>query len=537
VKASDLELDELLNVCDGELSLSGRRLVLHSMNAFGRFRKDLLDSLGWEQTRRLFTRFGYFWGQVDADTLSRSFRWDSEVARYHAMARMVSLDGLATTSILKLELGKDPRSFHMECIWNKSGEVDEFLEEVGPTDQCVCWKLVGYASGFVSYCFGAPVSFVEQTCRARGDALCTAVGRDLASWGDELEAPHPFLESEDISDRLEQLRTDSGGKRKRVQQKRTRSQQRDMNIPFFSEGRSDAYYRVLDLAERVARFDSSVLITGETGVGKEVMARYIHDSSNRSKQPFVAIDCGAIPETLLEAELFGYRAGSFTGAVRDRIGLFEEAQGSTVFLDEVGDIGLTVQAKLLRVLQGREITRIGENRSRPVDVRIIAATNRVPDDEVAAGRFRSDLLYRLQVIEINIPPLRERPEDILPLSRHIVAKLSKRLKISRLKLDSTCIDYLQAYPWPGNVREMENALERAAVLSHDGVIRPDCLPPHVIDEASGKVRQRGRLNRTMAEIEREHIMAVLRANGNNRTQTAQILGISPVTLWRRLKQA
>jgi two-component system response regulator HydG len=316
-----------------------------------------------------------------------------------------------------------------------------------------------------------------------------------------------------------------------------RSDQRNGNTPYFSEGRSDAFFTVLDLADRVAKFDSSVLITGETGVGKEVLARHIHDSSHRTQRPFVAIDCGAIPETLLEAEMFGYRAGSFTGAVHDRVGLFEEASGSTVFLDEVGDIGLAVQAKLLRVIQEREITRIGENRSRAVDVRLIAATNKSLEEEVTQGRFRSDLLYRLKVIEIHIPPLRERPEDILPLSRHIVIKLAKRLKLPRLRLDASCIDFLQSYPWPGNVREMENSLERAAVLSQDGVIRPESLPPHIVDEASSRVRQRGRLNRTLEEIEREHIMTVLLANGNNRTRTAEVLGISPVTLWRRLKTA
>ena len=535
MKASDLEIGELLNVADSEISLHGRRLVLHSMHAFGRFRKDLLDTLGWSQTRRLFTRFGFFWGQVDADTLADSLRWPSEAERFRAMTRMVALVGLADVSILKLEIGQNPRSLHMECIWDKSAEVSEFQGEIGHAEEQVCWKLIGYLSGFASYCLGEPVYFIEHSCRGRGDILCTAVGRDARSWGEEIKAHLPFFLSEDISDRVGQLSREMKVKSKQLRLLRSRNEQRNENTPFFSEGRSDAFYRVLDLADRVAQFDSSVLITGETGVGKEVLARHIHEASHRGKRSFVAMDCGAIPETLLEAEMFGYRSGSFTGAVRDRVGLFEEAGGSTVFLDEVGDIGLAVQAKLLRVIQEREITRIGENRSRAVDVRLIAATNKDLELEVAQGRFRSDLLYRLRVIEIHIPPLRERPEDIVPLSRHIVVKLAKRLKIPRLRLDTSCIDYLQTYAWPGNVREMENALERAAVLSQDGVIRPECLPPHVVDEAAGRVRQRGRVNRTLEDIEREHIMAVLLANGNNRTRTAEILGISPVTLWRRLK--
>ena len=537
MKATDLEISELLQVGDGEISLQGRRLVLHSMHALGRFRKDLLDTLGWSQTRRLFTRFGYYWGQVDADTLSNALQWPSETERIRAMTRMLSLTGLAKASILKLEIGQDPRSLHMECIWDKSGEVTEFQDEIGQAEQQICWKLTGYMSGFASYCFGEPVYFIERACRGRGDVLCTAVGRNARSWGDEITPHLPFFQSDDISGRVEQLGKQMRSAVRQSRPARSRSEQRNWNTPFFSEGRSDAFYTVLDLADRVAHFDSSVLITGETGVGKEVLARHIHEASHRGQRPFVAIDCGAIPETLLEAEMFGYRAGSFTGAVHDRVGLFEEAGGSTVFLDEVGDIGLAVQAKLLRVIQEREITRIGENRSRAVDVRLIAATNKDLEQEVAQGRFRSDLLYRLRVIEIRIPPLRERPEDILPLSRHIVIKLARRLKLPRLRLDASCIDYLQAYPWPGNVREMENSLERAAVLSQDGVIRPEYLPPHIVDEAAGRVRQRGRVNRTLDEIEREHIMTVLLANGNNRSKTAEILGISPVTLWRRLKTA
>ena len=254
MKASDLEIDELLHVSDGQISLQGRRMVLHSMHAFGRLRKDLFATLGWSQTRRLFTRFGYFWGQIDADTLTNSMQWPTESERLRAMARMISLAGLADATILKLEIGQDPRSFHMECIWDKSGEVSEFLDEVGPTDMEVCWKLIGYASGFASYCFGEPVYFIEHNCRAKGDVLCTAI------------TPHlPFFHSDDISGRVEQLGKQMRSKPKRIRPTISRSEKRNENTPFFSEGRSDSFYQVLDLSDRVAQFDSSVLITGGTG--------------------------------------------------------------------------------------------------------------------------------------------------------------------------------------------------------------------------------------------------------------------------------
>ena len=200
----------------------------------------------------------------------------------------------------------------------------------------------------------------------------------------------------------------------------------------------------------MARFDTAVLITGETGTGKEVLARAIHRMSKRASGPFVAVNCGALPETLLESELFGHRAGSFTGAVEDRIGLFETAAKGTVLLDEIGDTSAATQTKLLRVLEELEIVRVGESVPRKIDVRVLAATNRDLDADVREGRFREDLLYRLRVVEIDVPPLRERPEDILSLTRHFVEHASKRLELPELRLDAVCADYLLEYRWPGN---------------------------------------------------------------------------------------
>ena len=282
--------------------------------------------------------------------------------------------------------------------------------------------------------------------------------------------------------------------------------------PFFAEVKSAAYRRIMQLASRVAQFDSSVLITGETGVGKEVVARYIHRHSHRSKGPFVVVNCGALPETLLESELFGHKAGSFTGATRDRIGLVEQANHGTIFLDEIGDISQNTQLKILRVLQEKEITRVGEGEPLKIDVRVIAATNRDLPKAVAEEKFREDLLFRLRVIEIEVPPLRERTEDILPLARYLIDRLAKKLDIPKLRIDATSVDYIQAYHWPGNVRELDNALERASVLSQDGIVLPENLP-----------------------VEQDHIRAVLKLTGGNRSKAAKALGISTSTLWRKLK--
>ena len=306
--------------------------------------------------------------------------------------------------------------------------------------------------------------------------------------------------------------------------------------PFLAEVRSERYRRVLDLATRVAPFDSSVLITGETGTGKEVLARFIHRRSQRATGPFVAVNCGALPETLLESELFGHKAGSFTGASQDRVGLFEQAERGTVFLDEIGDITPATQVKILRVLQEREILRVGESRPRQIDVRVIAATNRDLEEAMRQGRFREDLYYRLRVIEIEIPPLRERPEDILPLARYFVRQFAGRLKRPGLRLDATCVDYLQHHAWPGNVRELENTIERAAVLCPEGVILPEHLPLHLMHAALVMPDAAGPRASSLADLASRRIEAVLRQTGGNRAQAARILGISPVTLWRRLKK-
>jgi transcriptional regulator with PAS, ATPase and Fis domain len=292
--------------------------------------------------------------------------------------------------------------------------------------------------------------------------------------------------------------------------------------------------RTLDLARRVAKVDSTILITGESGVGKERLARFIHDESARTAGPFLAINCAAVPDTLLESELFGHARGSFTGASQDRPGLFEAANGGTLLLDEIGDVPPAMQVKLLRVLQEREVRRVGENRTRAVNVRVLAATNRDLLADVHAARFRQDLYYRLRVVEIVVPPLRERREDILPLARQFLGGAAKRFGKKAPALAPKAANLLLRYTWPGNVRELENALERAVVLARGDRIGVDDLPPEV-GTAPSTIQTASEI-RTLAELERDYIAAALRASGGNRAQAAQQLGIGAATLYRKLKQ-
>ena len=534
MKADDLKLTEMVEFNDGDLNLHGRRLVLHSLDAFAHFRRDLVDAVGVEHARRILTRFGYFWGNADAAAMKRVFQWDSAEEWLRAGARMKTLQGAARVMIRKLDLDEPAGRLDMEVVWHGSGEAEEHLAAFGPADSPSCWMLSGYASGYASFVLGKDCYFIEGKCRAAGARVCSAVGRDAASWGDELKPHLSYYQAEDIQGKVQKLTRELKEKtRELVRQRRQIDRLAGRADPVFFEVRSRAFQVVVEMAARVARFDTSVLVRGETGSGKEVLARYIHRHSPRASGPFVAINCNALPETLLESELFGHKAGSFTSAVSDRVGLFEEAAGGTLFLDEIGDISPAMQAKLLRVLQEREIVRVGENRPRKVNVRVISATNRNLEQALRDGHFREDFYYRLRVVEIELPPLRERKEDILSLARHFVVQFSRRLSIPNLRLHSGCLDPLVAYSWPGNVRELENVIERAAVFSRDGLILPEHLPHGILRAAS--VRPADPTTRTLAQIEREHINAVLEKLHGNRTRAARALGISQTTLWRKLK--
>jgi DNA-binding NtrC family response regulator/predicted hydrocarbon binding protein len=539
MRAEDLKLEELVSFAEGCVSLHGRRLVLHDMHAFAQLRRDWLAMVGPAGARRIFTRFGYFWGEADAAAMSRIFKWDNRLEWLRAGSRLHTLQGVAKSVIKSLQVDELQGKISMEVVWHDSGEALEHISDAGggagaKSDVPVCWMLVGYASGYASHCMGREVYFIEQKCLAKGDRLCRALGKDRPSWGKEIEEHLPYFRTEDIVGKIKQL---TGKLQKASRELVLQRRQLGLDGPSamsFPEVRSASFGRVLDMACRVAPYDCSVLITGESGVGKEVLARHIHKLSHRNKKAMVSVNCGALPETLLESELFGHKAGAFTGAIGDRVGLFEQAEGSTIFLDEIGEVSANMQVKLLRVLQEKEIMRVGESKPRKVDVRIIAATNRNLAQAIASGKFREDLYYRLSVIVVEVPPLRERKEDILPLARGFVRSFARRLKMPQLTLGASCLDWLLSYHWPGNVRELENAIERSAVMSRDGLILPEHLPPAIIQGAAVK-NEHNPLELTLWQLERQHIDKVLELTGGNRTKAARALGISQATLWRKLK--
>jgi len=301
-------------------------------------------------------------------------------------------------------------------------------------------------------------------------------------------------------------------------------------------GKSEGMKKVIDIVKRVSPSESTVLITGESGTGKELIAREIHKHSLRRNAPFVVVDCGALVETLFESELFGHVKGSFTGAHVTKHGRFEVANGGTIFLDEISNISLRIQAKLLRIIQEREVMRIGSSKPIKVDVRLIAATNENLAECVKNGKFREDLFYRLSVVPLHLPPLRDRKEDIPLLIDHFLTKYNKRTKKQINKVNHDILKALMEYDWPGNIRELENTIERAVVLSKSDKIELDALVYHGISSGSSLLSPINGTYRSLEEVEKEHIKTVLHARHGNKSQAAKVLGIDRKTLITKIKK-
>ena len=310
-------------------------------------------------------------------------------------------------------------------------------------------------------------------------------------------------------------------------------------------GKGQRFTEVLDIVDKVAPTDATILLMGESGTGKEVIADAVHRLSRRKDKPFIKLNCAAIPEGLLESELFGHEKGAFTGAISRKPGKFELADGGTIFLDEIGDMSPSTQTKVLRVLQEQDFTPVGGNQTKQVDVRIIAATNKDLILEVQQGRFREDLFYRLNVVTINIPALRERKSDIPLLAAHFLEETAERSNVQKKSLSRSALDCLLAYSWPGNIRELENAIERASLLSNDSVIQPEDLPitfettpanSHAKDLEKDWSDKKASLNETLEAVEKELIVQALKKSGGVQVEAAKILGLNHKNLWHKIRK-
>ncbi|MBS0352923.1 MAG: sigma 54-interacting transcriptional regulator [Proteobacteria bacterium] len=443
---------------DGRIWLDDERTVLLRASVFAGLRRELLETLGVDKARALFTRIGYSAGARDA-TLAIKLRGGRRLTDVFAVGpQLHALEGFVAVEPIRIDIDVEQGLHYVEQLWHDSVEATTHMEAAGVAAEPVCWMQAGYASGFNSALFGRPILFREVECRGAGHAHCHIIGKPVDEWGD-VEADLSFLRTEDFVN---------------ASLVRRRSPFEDASgAPVapsdcdFMVGASSGFLSACHKLRQVAGTNAATLLLGETGVGKERFAKMLHRLSKRAEGPFVALNCAAIPENLLEAELFGVERGAYTGAGEARKGRFERADKGTLFLDEIGTLNEPAQAKLLRALQEREIERVGGSASRAVDVRVVAATNVDLAAAVREGRFRADLYYRLNVFPIRIPPLRERRDDIALLVNHFINKFSAAHGKRVSGFTHRAIAALLGYDYPGNVRELENLIERGLILAQE----------------------------------------------------------------------
>jgi two-component system, NtrC family, response regulator HydG len=537
MRAADLDHEELLELDPegGVIRFAGQRALLLDAVAMGLLRKYLVENFGLTAARTVLTQFGFAHGWRMAEAMGEEFTWDSDEEWLRAGFRIHTLEGF-----FRVESGSSDPLSKKGSMLVASYEAEQHLLHFGRSDVPVCWTIAGLTSGYLSRITGKETFVLEGRCLGKGDAACHLLARSREQWGDEHADELRFFERSRLDDTLDvslHRVTDTLKAAERKLRAHRRAIVRvteDVEGPLGIVAKSQSMRTLVDLATRIAKVDSTVLITGESGAGKERIARLVHEESTRAAGPFIAVNCGAITETLLESELFGHTRGAFTGATQDRPGLFEAANGGTLLLDEVGEVSPAMQVKLLRAIQEREIRRVGENRSRKVDVRIAAATNRDLSQAVAEGAFRQDLYYRLKVVELRVPPLRERRDDVLPLARVLLAEAALRMKRKVSGIAPAAADQILRYPWWGNVRELENVMERAVALARGSRVELEDLPEEVRQASPSPIATEGEV-RPLEQIEKEYILAALQRNLGNQTRTAKQLGIGSATLYRKLK--
>lgn len=446
---------------EGRIWLDSDRVALIHTSSLAFLREQAITKLGLEEAKAALTRVGHSEGIKDA-VIARKLRTrDSHLDGFLAGPQLHSLHGLLFAEPVRVTGDTETGHYYGEFIWHHCFDATHHLEAFGTSKMPVCWMQLGYAIGYTSAFMGRPILYKEVECLAAGDPHCRIVGKSLDEWDpeeikEERKALQPQLvmKSAAPASALGKLILDGP------------SQEKPSALDNLI-GASPGFVSACHLVERVSDTAATVLLLGATGVGKGQFARALHQVSNRAEEPFIALNCAAIPENLIESELFGVEKGAFTGATEARPGRFERAHKGSLFLDEVGTLSMAAQIKLLRALQEREIERVGDTSTRTVDVRIIAATNMDLQVAVKEGIFREDLLYRLNVFPIHIPPLKERREDIPLMMDHFLKLFSARHGKNITGFSNLAVDALYLHDYPGNIRELENLIERAVILAED----------------------------------------------------------------------
>ncbi|MDD3443992.1 MAG: sigma-54-dependent Fis family transcriptional regulator [Zavarzinia sp.] len=549
----------------GRIWLDDNRMVLLHNHSLGALRNELIETIGLQGARALLTRMGYASGAQDAE-LAVKVRHGRDFFDFFTVGpQLHMIEGIVTVEPVRVESDVNTGRFYGEFIWHDSCEDEVHIASHGIGTDPACWMQIGYASGYTSIFMGRPMLFREVECRSMGHAACRIIGKPVAEWSDADEdlrylQPHAFANRGSQGPIV--VNATAAGMPAPELMETSRSPVKEL------VGASAGFNTVCHMLEKVSRTNATVLLLGESGVGKEMFAQTLHRISARADGPFIAVNCAAIPEHLIESELFGVEKGAYTGAVTSRPGRFERANGGTLFLDEIGTLSLAAQGKLLRALQEGEIERVGDQRSRKVDVRIVAATNVELRRGVTEGSFREDLFYRLNVFPIHIPPLRDRRADIPLLLNHFLGYFCQRHAKTLTGFTQRAITGLYSYGWPGNVRELENMVERGVILAPEGGAIDLChlfTSGEKFDSVVLGMDREGRLNPVTEEqnasgspsttsspdqlaqtvlrsripldqLEESLLRGAVEQAGGNISEAARLLGISRAQLAYRLKR-
>ncbi|MCB5944046.1 sigma-54-dependent Fis family transcriptional regulator [Acidocella sp. KAb 2-4] len=531
----------------GRIWLDDQRMMLMHISSLGALRQELIESLGTETARGLITRIGYQAGTHDA-AMARKVRAGSNwYDDFLAGPQLVSLEGIVHCEPLALDIDVSRGHYYGDFALIDCSEAEAHVASYGIGNEPVCWMLVGYACGYTSAFMGRPILWREVECRAMGHDRCRVIGKPVEDWEDAQDDLR-FLQIGDFvkwsCDSPDSLPATS----------RIAAPGAVPENSFGMVGISAGFNMVCHMVKKAAPTEATVLFLGESGVGKEIFAHNLHQLSKRRDGPFIAVNCASIPEHLMESELFGVEKGGFTGATSSRPGRFERADGGTLFLDEIGTLSYTAQGKLLRALQQGEVERVGDTRTRKVDVRVIAATNVNLREAVKAGLFREDLFFRLNVFPIKVPPLRERRDDIPLLMNWFMQRFTAKHGKLITGFRERAVDALFNYDWPGNVRELENMIERAVILAEDGGALDLCYlftTGEEIDTSSFVLKRNGNIvpaaesgtdgaaataKPGLAETEAAMLRAAVAEAKGNLAKAARLLGVTRPQLAYRLKK-
>lgn len=541
---------------EGQIWLGEQRMLLMSLQASAFFRNELVTTLGIERARGVFIRLGYYSGLQDAE-LGEALRGKQLGLRDSFLAgpQLHALQGHVQAIPVSVDIDPERNRFYSEFIWKGSFEVEVWRSR-GVQEDPVCWTLLGYASGYATQLLEREVQYREVECMGCGDVQCRIVGRFAEEWPDH-EAFSALLREAPLIDELYDLQA-------RVATLEGDLARRSRDEDWSPIGSAPAFREMLTMLDSAAAAEVPVLLLGETGTGKEILARRLHEQSQRAEGPFIAVNCAAIPQELIESELFGVEKGAYTGATQSRLGRFERAHGGTLFLDELSELSPRAQAALLRALQEQQIERVGGQAVREVDVRVVAATHTDLHQRVEEGRFRRDLFFRLNAFTLTVPPLRERREDIHALAEHFLTRCEHHYQRRTLGLSDQARSALTQYAWPGNVRELKNTIERGVILTADHkhiterALFGDYQVPTLKREKSQGLDEQGRLTAprgydapgsaqqqiqalfeaglTLEDIEREMLIASQAASEGNIAAAARRLGMTRPAYAYRLKK-